>query len=129
MGIVHLTQRDDDGFLNSPLGPVFVGIAREADLDRYLAATAHDELLDVALPHYLVIAVMAGGFTTGWFADMQAPSLTGVLVAIAAIALLVTGRYPRDIFRLVVAIKRWILRVIAYAALMRDEYPPFRLDP
>ena len=83
----------------------------------------------LALPHYLVIAVMAGGFATGWFADWRAPSLNAVLVAIAAIALLFTGRYPRDIFRLVVGINRWVLRVVAYAALMRDEYPPFRLDP
>ena len=82
----------------------------------------------LAIPHYLVVAVLAGGFTIGWFEDIQAPGLNGVLVVIAAIALLFTGRYPRDIFRLVVGINRWVFRVIAYAALMRDEYPPFRLD-
>ena len=48
---------------------------------------------------------------------------------IAGFAILFTGRYPRDIFRLVIGLNRWSYRVFAYSALMRDEYPPFRLDP
>ena len=47
-----------------------------------------------------------------------------MLVLIAAVALLFTGRCPRAIFRLVVGNNRWVLRVIACAALMRDEYRP-----
>jgi hypothetical protein len=54
--------------------------------------------------------------------------LLGVLVLIAAIALAVSGRYPLGLFDLIMGINRWVDRVIAYAALMTDEYPPFRLD-
>ena len=47
---------------------------------------------------------------------------------IAAIVLLFTARYPKSLYALVVGIDRWSLRVAAYAALMTDAYPPFRLD-
>lgn len=55
-------------------------------------------------------------------------SLIGLLVIVAGFSLLFTGRFGRRLFDLLIGLNRWIHRVIAYVALMRDEYPPFRLD-
>ncbi|MEV0287057.1 MULTISPECIES: DUF4389 domain-containing protein [unclassified Kribbella] len=85
----------------------------------------------LAIPHYIVLAFFIGG--GAWFATQDnswewGSGLVGLLVLIAAVVLLFTGRYPRSIFDLVLGMDRWALRVAAYAGLMVDKYPPFRLD-
>jgi hypothetical protein len=90
----------------------------------------------LAIPQYAIVTVFAGGAAytaTGasgdtWQADAFYGGLIGLLVFFAAIALLVAGHCPRGLYDFVIGLNRWVLRVIAYAALMTDAYPPFRLD-
>jgi hypothetical protein len=63
-----------------------------------------------------------------WQADALSRGLIGLLVCLAAITLLVAGRYPRGLYNFVIGMNGWVVRVIACAALMTDTYPPFRLD-
>jgi hypothetical protein len=56
------------------------------------------------------------------------PGLICVLAIFAAVYLLFAGRYPNSLFKLVLGFNRWAIRVVAYASLMTDEYPPFRLE-
>ena len=84
----------------------------------------------LAIPHYLVVGVLLGGGYVVAEAGERNGSvgLIPVLVLVAAVALLFTGRYPQPLFDLILGLNRWVLRVGAYAALMTDQYPPFRLD-
>jgi hypothetical protein len=88
----------------------------------------------LSMPHYLILSILVGGGL--WLgkhgnagdAAYAGTGLLSLLVYIAAISLLFNDRYPESLYRLVVGLDRWSLRVTAYAALMTDEYPPFRLD-
>lgn len=54
--------------------------------------------------------------------------LLQVLCVIAAGRLLCMGTVSPSMFDLLMGIARWRYRVAVYVSLMRDEYPPYRLD-
>ena len=88
----------------------------------------------LAIPQYLLVGIMVGGGsfaasrTDDWEWGGFGGGLVGLLVLFAGVALLFTGRYPGGIFDVVLGLDRWVARVVAYAGLMTDRYPPFRLD-
>jgi hypothetical protein len=78
------------------------------------------------IPHIIILGIIVGSgpiaggaFTTG---------LAGLLVLIGAVIYAFTGKRSGGIGELVMGFQRWALRVSAYALLMTDDYPPFRLD-
>ena len=89
----------------------------------------------LAIPHYIIVGILTSG-VLWWAADLGGGEsaarfgggLMSILVFIALVVLLFTGRYPRGLWDFIMGLNRWVIRVAAYAGLMRDEYPPFRLD-
>ena len=89
----------------------------------------------LAIPHYLIVGLFTSGLVW-WTTDVGnadgvlevGGGLIGILTLIVGFALLFTGRYPGGLFDLLMGMNRWAWRVAAYAGLMTDEYPPFRLD-
>jgi hypothetical protein len=80
------------------------------DLNRWL--TLVKWLL--AIPHYFALVFLY--------------ILLFFVVIVAGLAILFTGRYPRELFAFVVATMRWTNRVVAYTFILTtDRYPPFRL--
>ncbi len=112
--------------------PASLDIAYPEQLSRGLVFVK----LLLAIPHLIIVALLTGS-SVRWLAaegdrvgfdPNGGGGFLGLLVLIAGVVLLFTGRYPQALFDLIVGFNRWIYRVIAYVALMTDVYPPFRLD-
>lgn len=113
--------------------PISLDIAYPAHLSRGLVLVKWWLL---AVPQYFIVGLMVGNWF-GWInlggdrfalGPIGGGGVLGLLVVIAGCILLFTGRYPSSLFNVIVGFNRWIYRVVAYAALMTDQYPPFRLD-
>jgi uncharacterized protein DUF4389 len=93
--------------------------------------------LILAFPHFLLVgapvalAVTWSGTTDGvtgndWTIGGGVLGAVAVVCALIAwFAILFTGRYPDGLRALVTYYLRWRVRASAYAALLRDDYPPF----
>ena len=87
----------------------------------------------LAIPQYLIVGIFtSGGFALGryshsWWLGASGGAI-GLVVSAAALVLLFSGRYPEALFDFTMGMNRWTYRVLAYAMLLRDEYPPFRFD-
>ena len=97
----------------SPVYPVSLEIAYPPELNRWLPLVKW--LL--VIPHLIALFFVGiGAFFVAIFAFF---------------AVLFTGRWPRGAFDFLVGTYRWAYRVLVYAHLMTDDYPPFSLadDP
>jgi hypothetical protein len=105
-------QRDEYPPFTGEAGqyPVTLDVEYDENLSRWMIFVKW--LL--ALPHYIVLAVLGIGVAFAWL--------------IAFFAILFTARYPRGLFDFVTGTIRWAIRVTAYAFwFMTDRYPPFSL--
>ena len=92
----------------------------------------------LAVPHLLIIGLIVADILPYPWITATAPtpglqpisgySVLNLLVVLAGFFLLITRKYPRALFDLLLGINRWLYRVLTYVALLHDEYPPFRLD-
>jgi uncharacterized protein DUF4389 len=95
----------DDG-----IDPAWLSVDYPRELNRW--APLYKWLL--AIPHYIVLILL-------WIG-------ASAVIIISFFAVLFTGKWPEGLRRYVVGVARWGLRVSAYVAFLRDEYPPFSLE-
>jgi hypothetical protein len=82
----------------------------------------------LGIPQYALATVFAGA-GAGWAWKYGWGGVTDILMFVVAMLLLFKKRYPEDVFNVVMGFDRWVVRVVAYAAFMTSQYPPFRFDP
>jgi Domain of unknown function (DUF4389) len=73
--------------------------------------------------------LQVAGVKSGNYFGFGGEGVLGLLATVVAViswfAIVFTGKQPRGLWDLVVMYLRWKSRVVAYGALLRDEYPPF----
>jgi len=99
------------GAMDAPAYPLRFDVEYPEQLNRWLVLVKW--LL--AIPHILIVYALV--------------NVASVIHLIAFFAILFTTKYPQPLFEFVVNMYRWQANLYAYLGLMRDEYPPFSLEP
>ena len=68
----------------------------------------------LVIPHLIILYVLG--------------LLSSVVLLIAWVAILFTGKFPRGLFDFVTGVARWSNRVAVYELLLTDAYPPFSMS-
>jgi len=81
----------------------------------------------LGIPQYGLASIFAGA-GVGWAWQYGYGGVVDVLMVVVALLLLFKNTYREDVFDVVMGFDRWVARVVAYAAFMTPQYPPFRFD-
>lgn len=148
-----LTDRYPPFALKSiPEYPVDVMIRRpERPSRKYAIATLVVQVLMIAA--IIGAATSGDNGSTNWHIDTNTPSTLGTLylrilaaiphlIIVAALAIvafwlwivmqwviLIIGRYPNSLYGFTAGVLRWGVRVNMYTLGLRDDYPPFTMQP
>ena len=101
--------------MSTPAGPSVSPVRLEGELDEKLSRWLWLVKWILAIPHFIIVAVLS--------------FVSFFTVIIAGFAVLFTGKYPEGLYKFIVGMQRWSQRATLYALFMTDEYPPFSLDP
>ena len=97
--------------------------------------------LILAFPHLILVGGPAavalwwgtssdGGTDFGWSSGGGVLGVVAVICAVIAwFAIIFARRHPHGLWNLAAFYLRWRVRAVAYATLLRDEYPPFGDGP
>jgi hypothetical protein len=124
------------GFANEAVHPARVQV-QPAIENRNRLTTAFRLIL--ALPQLILVGGPAA-FALSWGTSRgevnwwgSGGGVLGVVAVVCAViawfAIIFTGRHPGGLWSLAAFYLRWRVRVAAYVALLRDEYPPFGDGP
>ena len=107
------------------VAPALTGRNRLTVAFRFILAIPHLLLVGGPIAAFITLSSNDGGVQRSWGAGGALGAVAFVCAVIAWFAIVFTAKAPDGLWKLPAFYLRWRVRSSAYAALFRDEYPPF----